>query len=75
MAIVQSLIKRKAGSTVKLGDSVYVFNDANNHECEVKDKTHIAIFDENQSFNVVKEKPAKKPKEDLGGSGDEPIGN
>lgn len=43
--IIESLIKRKAGTTVKLGDLTYFFNATETeprHLCEVKDAEHIA---------------------------------
>ena len=41
---IESLIKRKKGSTVTLGQNTYLFNDANNHTCEVVDENHINLL-------------------------------
>ena len=37
---IESLIKRKAGTTVTLGDNTYRFNAENNHTCEVTNENH-----------------------------------
>lgn len=45
--IIESIIKRKAGTTVKLGDITYFFNETETeprHLAEVKDEAHIARF-------------------------------
>jgi hypothetical protein len=39
---IQLLPRRKNGSTTILDDKSYVFNDANDHTCEVVDEAHIA---------------------------------
>lgn len=45
--IIESIIKRKAGTTVQLGDITYFFNETETeprHLAEVKDEDHIARF-------------------------------
>ena len=37
---IKLLIRRAAGSTVELGGVTYVFNDANDHACEVENEDH-----------------------------------
>lgn len=41
---IESIIKRKAGSTVTLGAETYRFNDANEHICEVDNETHAELL-------------------------------
>jgi hypothetical protein len=57
---IQLLIRRKHGSTTTLGDKSYVFNDANDHTCEVTDEAHIAWMLGPHTGGVYVEKAEKR---------------
>ena len=54
---IESLIKRKNGSSVTLGDNTYRFNAENNHICEVNDDSHIdRLLSITNGFKAVEQK-------------------
>lgn len=57
---IRSKIRRKAGTEVKFDDTTYVFNDKNDHTCEVDNTKHA------KRFLAIPEgyEPADLPKDD-----------
>ena len=57
---IESIIRRAAGSTVKLGSNTYRFlpDDSGRHVAEVEDEGHVDILLANSSFREVAKTPA-----------------
>lgn len=58
---IQLLIRRKAGSTVVAGGTKYVFNDENDHTCEVDDDDLAARLLEQEPRVFVEVEQSKLP--------------
>ena len=56
---IESIIRRAAGSTVKLGSNTYRFlpDDSGRHVAEVEDEGHVEILLANSAFREVAKAP------------------
>lgn len=58
---IQSIIRRKNGTTVDLGGTVYFFSPANDHVCDVENEAHAERFlSIKEGFRPVEQPNAKK---------------